>query len=350
MKRFNLTLVMRAGLAITAFVAVAVHAQDKDSTWLVTHFQARTHFSPITMVYRLYVPTGYNPAQKYPIVVALHGDGGAGNDNLTQLIPNILVQPWVRDSVQVAHPSFVMVPQYPSGNNWARSPWDRTTSNIGIGQILDSLKREFSLDTTRFYVIGFSRGAFGAISLMKWEPGRFAAAVPAAGDGDKSAAAIAEMIKTPMWAFHGNADANAPVSNSRTIVNLMEAQIGKPFVRFISSKYMANPTAISVDSLRKAVYSNNADFLYSEITGGSHDDGGQEAWQHPMLTDWVFSKRKVNGVSVSVDPAVMVRKAVCPDVKIVFRYGALYLEKVHPGGGRTLYTLDGNRVTVVPRQ
>ena len=125
------------------------------------------------MVYRLYVPVGYTPTKKYPIVVALHGIGERGNNNVNQLTLEELVQPWVRDSVQAKFPHFVMVPQCPANLYWWPSnTWDgtRSTPNIGIVQILDSLKKEFSLDTTRFYVTGLSMGGFGAMSTLATLP------------------------------------------------------------------------------------------------------------------------------------------------------------------------------------
>jgi hypothetical protein len=121
----------------------------------------------------------------------------------------------------------------------------------------------------------------------------------------------------------------------------MEALRGKAFVRFTSSAYMTNPTAISVDSLRKAVYVDKADFLYSEVTAGNHAAGWLEAWRHPMLTDWVFSKRKVGGVSVSIAPSLAPRAHAPADVKMVMRGGVPLLEKSLSGGGTRLYTLEG---------
>jgi predicted peptidase len=336
--------------AWTAFLLAAgvASAQNKSATWLTTNFQARTHTSAqVTgMTYRLFVPPNYNPALKYPIVVALHGIGERGNNNVNQLTLEELAQPWVRDSVQAKHPHLIMVPQCPSNLFWWPSAtWDGTRSNpnIAIVQILDSLKREFSLDTTRFYVAGLSMGGFGTIELMKWHPNMFAAAVPTAGGGDTAASAIAQLIKTPMWAFHGSADPTVNVDRgSRTIVNKMQAALGKPFVRFTSSANMASSTTISVDSLRKAVYQDSANFLYSEVTAGVHNSGWFEAWRHPMLTDWVFSKRKV-AAPVSLSPSLSSRPPSPANVRVVFREGRTLLEKT-VAGGSVFYTLEGKRI------
>ncbi|MCD6024388.1 MAG: hypothetical protein K0Q91_1304 [Fibrobacteria bacterium] len=339
-------------------------AQPKTSTWLTTNFQARTHTSTeVTIAYRLFKPVGYDPLKMYPIVVALHGGGERGSDNSIQLTREELAQPWVRDSVQAKHPHFVMIPQCPANLAWSPSAiWDgnRSLPNIGIVQILDSLKREFSLDTTRFYVAGLSMGGFASFELMKWTPNLFAAAVPTAGGGDTAAPAIAQMIKTPMWAFHSLTDPTVSAQRgSRTLVTKMEAALGKAIPRFVSDTGLKNPApydslhgVVTVDSLRKLVYVDSANFLYSEVrnapgTGNAlHQAGWFAAWRHPMLTDWLFSKRKVNGVT-SVTPSLSARPFAPANVRVVFREGRTLLEKTVAGAPKesaTFYTLEGRRV------
>lgn len=343
---------------ITVLTAIDAHAQNKTATQLQAMFQARSFTSSqITMVYRLYVPTGYDSTMKYPVVVALHGVGERGNNNVNQLTLEELAQPWVRDSVQAKHPHFVMVPQCPSTNSQYWWPWGswagtwsgmwsgtRSNANTGIISILDSLKREFSLDTTRFYVAGLSMGGFGTFELMKWNPNVFAAAVPAAGGADTAPASIQNYSATPFWAFHGAADPTINVNaGSRKIVNKVETLRGKPFVRFVSSASLATPTAISADSLRKEVYVSHADFLYSEITGGVHNSGWLEAWRHPMLTDWVFSKQKINGVTVSVNPGSVERSPLKAKAQLELHNGMLALRKSDQGGDMW-YTLAGKKM------
>jgi predicted peptidase len=303
---------------------------------------------------------GYDSTKKYPIVVALHGGGERGTDNVIQLTREELAQPWVRDSVQAKHPHFVMIPQCTTGLAWSPSnTWDgnRSRPNIGIVRILDSLKREFSLDTTRFYVVGLSMGGFASFELMKWTPNLFAAAVPTAGGGDTAAAAIAQMIKTPMWAFHSLSDPTVSAQRgSRTLVAKMEAALGKPIPRFVSDTGMTNPApfdsahgVITVDSLRKLVYVDSAHFLYSEVrnvpgTGNPlHQAGWFIAWRHPMLTDWLFSKRKVNGVTSVARSSISVRPFSPANVRVVFREGRTLLEKTGAGES-AFYTLEGKRV------
>jgi predicted peptidase len=340
-------------------------AQNKTSTQLQALFQARSFTSAqVSMVYRLYVPANYDPAQKYPLVVALHGVGERGNNNVNQLTAEELAQPWVRDSVQAKHPHFVMIPQCPSTDYWwpfggpRANPWNgvwigtRSNANLGVVQILDSLKREFSLDTTRFYATGLSMGGFGTMELMKHNPTLFAATVPTAAGGDTSAVALSAYAQTPFWLFHSATDPNIPVdAGARLIARTFEAHAGAPLVRFVSDTGMTNPTAITVDSLRKAVYVAKANYLYSEVRNvpGSgntlHQAGWFAAYRHPMMTDWVFSKQKVNGVTVAVNSALALAPPGGAKINLVVAAnGNVLLERRGRDGLKTFHTLDGKRL------
>lgn len=77
---------------------------------------------------------------------------------------------------------------------------------------------------------------------------------------------------------------------------------GYSVIHYVSSQNMTNPTEITTDSLRKAVAAG-ALRLLTLVTNGVHGDGWAEAWFHPFLVPWVFSKSKVNGQTVFTWPA-----------------------------------------------
>ena len=293
-------------LLLFAFTMTLAQGHQKD-------FQARSHKSrTVTMVYRLFVPKNYIAAKKYPIVVALHGIGERGSDNNAQIDREDLIWPWILDSIQNRVPHFIMVPQCPSNETWGGMGGAGNTLAApaqGVIEILDSLKREFSLDTNRFYITGLSLGGAGTYHLLELRPGLFAAAVPCAAGGNTSAAAT--IAKTPFWAFQGSLDGNPP--GNRRMADAVEAK-GIKVVRFVSecaitspglSSYRdavnrganaidlvaKNPSGISYDSLKRTVI-GGADHLYSELTGGDHRSGWMIAYHHPLLAAWVFSKTK----------------------------------------------------------
>lgn len=72
---------------------------------------------------------------------------------------------------------------------------------------------------------GFSMGGEGSwLMVTRKHPGRFAVAVPVAGEFayylDKNTACIPKDVA--FWVFHGDQDSIAPVSNAETLVNALK--------------------------------------------------------------------------------------------------------------------------------
>ena len=85
----------------------------------VDALQARTFTNapPGPMPYRLFIPTNYSAAERYPLVMFLHGHGAEGNDNIQQLVlPDCLV--YVSYSRQLTRPAFFVAPQCPVTHAW----------------------------------------------------------------------------------------------------------------------------------------------------------------------------------------------------------------------------------------
>ncbi len=181
------------------------------------------------MPYRLFIPKDYDPQQRYPLILWLHGAGGSGTDNASQIAGDQVpgTSTWTTPELQAAHPAFVLVPQAASG--WAAPI---TTPDLGpnlavVVQILDAVTAEFSIDSRRIYALGQSIGGGGAWNLISNEPDRFAAAVilcPVPGNLTR-AARVATM---PVWIFQGDVDSAALVEGSRALVKALRAAGGKP--------------------------------------------------------------------------------------------------------------------------
>ncbi|MBN2037322.1 MAG: hypothetical protein JW768_11315 [Chitinispirillaceae bacterium] len=207
-------------------------------------------------------------------------------------------------------------------------------------EIIRSLKQEFSLDTTRFYLAGLSAGAMGVWDIMRDYPTMFAAAVPCAGIAPMNGAAA--IARTPFWSFIGTED--MVIETVRDFIEAVE-DLGIPMVRFVSSANCVNPTAISYDSLTKAVY-GGANHLYSEVTGGNHNAGWDEAWNLPLLPAWVFSKTKPAQTSVT---APLPRNATAPSSPPVIRVPGIASLRIPPSwraiaDAVAFYTVDGRRL------
>jgi predicted peptidase len=229
-------------------------------------FEARSYASGWTMPYRLFRPTARG---RLPLVVYLHGSGGAGDDNLKQMrLGNVFgTRVWALPASQAAFPCFVLAPQTDRG--WMRygdpSPGDsvaRLVPGLGDGarvafEIIDALRREFDIDERRIYVTGQSMGGGGAWHMLAHRPRLFAAAVVCCGSATRDSAA--PPASTPVWNFHGTADDTVPPEVSRERIAAMRKAGGHP--------------------------------LYTEYGGVGHNVW-QWAYTEPALVRWTFTNRR----------------------------------------------------------
>jgi predicted peptidase len=210
-----------------------------------------------SMPYRLFVPRTYDKSIQYPLVIWLHGGGSAGDDNIGQIsLDNKLgTHFWTRKENQDKHPAFVLAPQSTGG-------WDSNAST-GLSDelklvldILEIVRREYTIDPNRIYVAGQSNGGIGAWGLITKKPGVFAAAIPLCGAGHPGIASRA--AKTAVWAFHGEVDDVIPVDFSRKMVDAVKRAGGSP--------------------------------RYTEYKGMGHDIW-ETVFKEPDLEDWLFAQR-----------------------------------------------------------
>jgi predicted peptidase len=194
----------------------------------------------------------------YPLVLWLHGAGGAGSDNRAQISAdqNLGTHTWTKPQNQARYPTFVLVPQSPT--NWVSSGIERLSPEISLVlSILDAVRTEFSIDANRIYVAGQSDGGIGTWNIIIQRPNLFAAAVPLCGGGDSSrASSIANM---PVWAFHGARDKVISVMESRRMISALRRAGARP--------------------------------RYTEYPNVGHDVWTR-AFAEPELVDWLFAQHK----------------------------------------------------------
>lgn len=184
--------------------------------------------------YRLLKPEKMEEGQKYPLVVFLHGAGERGDDNRLQLkfLPEMMAKKEYREK----YACFVLVPQCRTGSSWSgfgrrnraesedsSEPGDQMKAVLAM---LDKTIKENPIDTRRLYLTGLSMGGFGSWDWAVREPDRFAAVVPICGGGDESKAD--RLVKTPIWAVHGDKDDVVGVELSRRMIEAIKKAGGEP--------------------------------------------------------------------------------------------------------------------------
>jgi predicted peptidase len=209
------------------------------------------------MVYRLFVPPGYDPHQKYPIILWLHGAAGRGSDNTSQLSGGNFAGShiWTTAENQQRYHAFVLAPQVDVTKGWARPRTNTPPVAIRLAlEILGKVESEYSIDHAREYVVGQSMGGEGVWAALSIAPQRFAAAIALCGYGD--AYMLPRVAKIPVWIFQGEEDPTVPVARAREWVKELRAAGGTP-------KYTEYPS----------IGHNVWDVAFSE----------------PNLIDWLFS-------------------------------------------------------------
>jgi pimeloyl-ACP methyl ester carboxylesterase len=236
----------------------------------------------MVLPYRLFVPEGTVPGTKYPLVLALHGAGERGTDNRIQIEANRLATVWADPANQAGHPCFVVAPQCPPGDGWSTAdPFTPSAPAAAALEMLDSLIREFPIDTNRQYITGLSMGGFGTWALIINDPYRFAAAVPVCGG--ENPVWTSRLLEVPIWNFHGANDDVVPVGFSRGLVAALESQ-GRRAV-YTHCKYL-DCRGLPDSTVASAVGSRQ-ELLYTEYPGVAHNSW-EPAYNEPLLIPWVF--------------------------------------------------------------
>jgi len=244
-------------LVVTALVALglcgvpALYAEVDPE-----EFERRTFTDSVgnTLPYRLFVPSTYDSALSWPIVVFLHGGGSRGTDNEQQL-ELIGATIWAEPENQDRNPTFVLAPQSPTG--WVGYDLEIPTgSMLTVLEILDALEQEFNIDRNREYLTGYSMGGRGTWGALTAAPNRFAAAAPMAGRTVPSRAHL--FAHVPIWVWHGAVDQTIPVEYSRLMVQaLRDLGSGPRFTEYRDQGHGIMP----------------------------------EAYPTPLLHDWLFAQR-----------------------------------------------------------
>jgi len=208
--------------------------------------------------YQLMKPDAYDAKTKYPLVVFLHGAGERGTDNDKQLVHG--VKNFASDEHRKKYPCFLVAPQCPGDGWWSgseRNRKGRTHPLTLVFELIESVRKEFSIDDSRIYMTGLSMGGYGTWEAIALKPDLFAAAVPVCGGGDTKIAA--KIAKIPIWVFHGGKDPVVRPERSREMIEALKKAGGEP--------------------------------KYTEYTDAGHDSW-TATYADPKLHEWLFAQKK----------------------------------------------------------
>ena len=155
--------------------------------------------------YALYVPSTYDPAKPYALVVCLHGAGFTGDAYLERW------QTRLGEQYILACPTMIQ-------GDW----WTRQAADLVLATIRD-VEARYHIDPDRIFLTGMSNGGIGVYLIGTQYAPLFAGLAPMASGLDDVLLPLLENLRnTPTYIIHGANDNVMPVSLSRTIADEMK--------------------------------------------------------------------------------------------------------------------------------
>ncbi len=251
---------------------------------LIAAYEARRHetIHP-TMPYRLMKPLRIEPGKQYPLIVSLHGSGGVGDDNLSNL--RFWNGVMARRQWRRKHPAFVLVPQRSPGGIWGPKPDMPEAADLyarddlpRVFEIMALLEQEFPIDANRIYALGSSGGGAGTWNIIAAQPDRFAAAIPVCGRFNP--AYSSRLARLPIWVFHGDADPLISVELSRRAFASLSDAGGN--IKYTELRDVKHPSWIQAFTYTDDDESKG----YLTRHGNEKSDRTADVWE------WLFGQRK----------------------------------------------------------
>lgn len=202
-----------------------------------------------TYSYSVYLPPGYSPSHPWPVILALHDVGPRRSDSAhsrQSLVEAMRIHP-------ERYPALLVLPQCPPQQEWSGDVADFAL------EALERTVREYGGDPKRVYLTGQSMGAQGAMQFAARYPERFAAVVAVSGRYPDHAL-VSRLKGTPVWMWHGDADAEIPVTESRVMLELLKA-------------------------------AGSADARYTELSGLGHDIT-DTVYLDAAVSTWLFAQHR----------------------------------------------------------
>ncbi|MDX2034749.1 MAG: prolyl oligopeptidase family serine peptidase [Blastocatellia bacterium] len=174
------------------------------------HWAYRSKVDDTLQPYRFFVPSNYDAAKKWPLVIALHGMGGDENSFFMAYDNGVIRR------IAESRGYIVACPKGRQPTSMYMGP-----AETDVMDVLAEVKREFSIDEDRVYLTGHSMGGYGTWSVAANHPAEFAALAPFAGGGTPfTTPKLRGIVHVPWIVVHGDADPTVPVEESRKMVKL----------------------------------------------------------------------------------------------------------------------------------
>ena len=223
--------------------------------------------------YQVFVPREFTRSKTWPGIIALHGGGEYGNDGIRQTNGGLA------RAIRLHPERFPAIVLFPQSHADGTPGWQRQGGEAALAA-LDKAIKEFRVDPKRVVLTGYSAGGNGTWAIASKNPERFAAIVPIcsfvgehrgltskilypalapSGVEDIHVFVATSVAAIPIWIFHGDADKNVTVDESRKMAAALKAL--------------------------------NAKVQYTELPGVEHN-AWDPAYDRADLIEWMLKQRR----------------------------------------------------------
>lgn len=249
------------------------------------------------MPYNLFIPKGYDAAQKYPLVMFI-GDASTNSADpfvsLTQGLGGVV---WAAPEEQVKHPSFVLVPQIPYGIPLTKDDFTATPDLETVKEILDDVVGRYSIDKKRIYTTGQSQGCMASCELNVRHPDYFAASLLVSGQWNPESMAATLTKKNLFIALSEGGPKEFPGMNAVT------AALEAAGAKVARATLNARQSPAELNAAVKNLIDTGANILYAIYDAQTvlpndgkeypriahHHRGWEITYTIEAIRDWLFS-------------------------------------------------------------
>ena len=257
---------------------------------IVDDFRQFTYHDPATgrtLNYNLFFPRHLDHRKSYPLVLFMHDASVVNVATVGPLVQGLGAVCWASPEDQARHESFVLAPEYPAvviDDNYKPSTYFDATVNL-----VESLARQYPIDTSRLYATGQSMGAMMALGMNIKHPDLFAASFIVAGQWPASQAK--PLAKKNLWITVSKGDTKAyPGENA--IVAVAEKAGAEVTSATWSGEYSQAQFAAQVKSMEAHDTAiNYVAFADGTVgAGGAHMGTWHVAYTIPGIRDWIMNQ------------------------------------------------------------
>ena len=168
--------------------------------------------------YQVYVPADYDDGKPWPVMVFLNGKGECGRDGNKQV--SVGLGAAIRRAPD-RWPFVVVFPQKPESETQWGDHQDLVLATLA------ATEKEYAIDADRRVLTGLSQGGSGSWQIGSARAKMWRAVAPICGYR-AGAWKVAALAKTPVWAFHGDADGIVPLRASQELCEELRGAGGAP--------------------------------------------------------------------------------------------------------------------------